>query len=150
MPRGSVAWWPDNLSVFMQVPVQIHVVDNIPKSAAQKVQRFHLAEQFGQKPGKENSRPLASLNIKEEVLQAWEQELGSRPANTDNFFGSGGGSMQAATLASSLSSRLGVSVNSALVFSYPEPARLAATLQEQISQIESKVSPSDMPWRLLC
>ena len=48
--------------------------------------------------------------------------------------------MQAATLASNLSSRLEFPVESALVFSNPEPARLTAALQEQISQTSSLVS----------
>lgn len=133
--------------MVMQVPIQIHVVDSIPKSAAQKVQRFQLAEQFGSEPARANGHAQANPDIKEEILKAWEKELGSRPADTDNFFGSGAGSMQAATLASTLSSRLGVTVDSALIFSKPEPARLAAELQERISQTDSQVSPLK---RILC
>ena len=66
----------------MQVPVKVHIVDVIPKSAAQKVQRFRLAEQYGQKPDTKSSLDRGSLDTKEEVLGAWEQELGFRPADT--------------------------------------------------------------------
>lgn len=123
-----------SLPLVTQVPVQVHV-----KSAAQKIQRFQVAEQFESAPVKANGHAQAGHNIKYEVLNAWEQELGSCPVETDNFFSSGGDSMQAEILACTLSSRLGLSVDSALIYGNPEPARLAAALQEQISSTASPV-----------
>ena len=124
----------------LQVPVRIHVVESIPRSAAQKIQRWKLAEQLGQPPkDKPQSRPN-SLNVLEEVEQAWEQELGARPAQpTDNFFGSGGGSMQAAALASNLSHRLSLAVDSALVISHPQPRALTTALEAKIQEAHDLV-----------
>ena len=119
--------------VHVQVPVRIHIVEAIPRSAAQKIQRWKLAEQLGQAPEGKTSGPPSHVDALEEVQLAWQQELGARPAQpTDNFFGSGAGSMQAAALASNLSSRLSLAVDSALVISHPQPETLARELQDML------------------
>ena len=151
---GGVRWCLMSLPVVTQVPIQVHVVDSTPKSAAQKLQRFQRAKQLGSVPVKANGHAHAGLIIKDEVLNAWEEELGSCPVETDNFFSSGGDSMQAETLACTLSSRLGFPVDSALIYGSPEPARLAAALQEQISRTASQVylSPTALTvlWHAQC
>ncbi|KAK9834508.1 hypothetical protein WJX74_003362 [Apatococcus lobatus] len=129
-----------------KVPMTIHVVASIPKSSAQKVQRWQLAEQFGGEQGPNRAaRDLSSLNVDEEVQGAWTEELGAPPeTGSDNFFSSGGSSMQAAALASNLSKRLETSVDSTLVFQQPVVHNMVTSLQEQLTGAQAQ-APSDVP-----
>ena len=116
------------------------MVESIPKSAAQKVQRFHLAEQFGQQDKTHGGHELSSAEIGEEVRGAWADELGAPPrSSSDNFFGSGGGSMQAAALASNLSHRLGTNLESAVVFQQPVLHQLVACVEGQFRGPQAQV-----------
>ncbi len=126
------------------MPVQVHIVDAIPRSSAQKIQRWKLAEQLAHAAqSSKDSHHQANVNVTEEVEQAWEQELGARPANlSDNFFSSGGSSIQAAALASNLSARTSAAVDSTLVYSNPEPDRLAAAVSERLHDVSSSVNCS--------
>ncbi len=129
---------------YTQVPVKVHMVDAIPRSGAQKIQRWKLTEQLGQPCSNEPARPPGSFDVDEEVRQAWGQELGFRPAHpTDNFFGSGGTSMQAAALASDLSSRLRIAVDSSFVFSHPQPDAMAADLRKKMHASQQQVRHLD-------
>lgn len=112
----------------------------IPRSAAQKVQRLQLTEQYAQQHDSKQQRVRDAQDVLHEVHQAWEEELGTCPLHGhDNFFKSGGGSMQAVALAINLSSRLSFAVDSATVFSRPEPDLLAAWIQQQMAEAGSKV-----------
>ncbi|KAK9834798.1 hypothetical protein WJX74_010932 [Apatococcus lobatus] len=76
-----------------KVPAKIHVVKSIPRSSAQKVQRWKLAELFSQK--QDSKQPLIKAkshrDVLEDVQAAWKEELGIYPAHgTSNFFESGG------------------------------------------------------------
>lgn len=116
------------------------MVKSIPKSAAEKVQRWRLTEQFTQQPDSEQQHVRDAQDVMQEVQQAWEEELGRPPSHDhDNFFKSGGGSMQAAALAINLSSRLSFPVDTAMVFSRPGPERLAAAIQQQMAEACSNV-----------
>ena len=116
------------------------MVESIPKSAAQKVQRWRLTEQFTQQHDIKQPHVRDAQDVMREVQQAWEEELGRPPSHGhDNFFKSGGGSMQAAALAINLSSRLSFPVDTAMVFSRSEPERLAAAIQQQMGEACSKV-----------
>ena len=118
------------------------MLEAIPKSAGQKIQRWKLVEQLGQprSDGIEGFQPPADIDVHEEVDQAWEQELGARPAQpNDNFFSSGGSSMMAAGLAGNLSARLHTAVDAAMVFKHPEPIALAAALRLQLQPAHARV-----------
>lgn len=116
------------------------MVESIPKSAAQKVQRFHLAERFGQQDKTDGRHELSSAEAGEEVRGAWADELGAPPRNSsDNFFGSGGGSMQAAALASNLSTRLGTNLESAVVFQQPVLRKLVDCVEDQLTEPKAQV-----------
>ncbi len=120
------------------MPIKIHVVSAIPRSAAQKIQRWKLAEQLGQPRLDKSDRPSdhVKVDVLEEVQHAWKQELGTRPAQpTDSFFGSGAGSMQAAALASNLSSRLKMPLEAALVFRHSQPQDLASVLENKLLEV---------------
>lgn len=119
------------------------MVPKIPRSAAEKVQRWRLTEQYTkqQDSAQQHVRDKRDAHdVLDEVQQAWGEELGTRPSHGhDNFFESGGGSMQAAALAINLSSRLSMPVESAKVFSCPEPELLAASVQQQMAEACSRV-----------
>ncbi|KAK9827762.1 hypothetical protein WJX74_001347 [Apatococcus lobatus] len=124
-----------------KVPARVHLVESIPRSSGQKVQRWRLAELFSPQQNSKQSRAvtMSHEDILEDVEVAWEEELGTAPASgTANFFQSGGGSMQAAAFSINLSSRLGFKIDSATVFTCPEPERLASSLQHQLATVHSQ------------
>ncbi|KAK9835708.1 hypothetical protein WJX74_006391 [Apatococcus lobatus] len=126
-----------------KVPARVHVVKAIPRSQAQKLQRWKLAELFSAQPYGRQPMDGAKTyrNVLEDVQRAWEEELSAPPAHgTSNFFSSGGGSMQAAALAINLSSRLGFPVDSATVFTHPEPEKLASSIQHRMASSHGKGS----------
>ncbi|KAK9834556.1 hypothetical protein WJX74_004578 [Apatococcus lobatus] len=126
-----------------KVPARVHVVKCVPRSRAQMLQRWKLAELFSGQQDK--TQPLDGAkthrNVLENVQRAWKEELSTPPAHgTANFFKSGGGSMQAAALAINLSSRLGFPINSSTIFTCPEPEKLASSIQHCMAVSHSEVS----------
>jgi len=114
-----------------KVPSRVVLVDHIPKGPTGKVQRVNLADALSAQlqvahvePRNEFEKIL--VGVFEEILKI--DTIGV----DDNFFATGGDSLQGARVAARLSDLFEINLASAVVFQSPTPAELVDRVAEQL------------------
>jgi acyl-CoA synthetase (AMP-forming)/AMP-acid ligase II len=122
-----------------KVPVRVLIVDSIPKGPTGKTRRIGLADKFKELLESEYEAPRTFLEGA--LAGIWEQVLGVvRIGINDNFFLSGGDSLQATRVTSRIRSVLGANLPLTTIFSSPTIAALSLiVLSEQAHAAGDKV-----------
>ncbi len=140
---------------------RVHVVDSIPRNTSGKVDRRRLARlgstaDVAGTIAMESRVPSGPVEVY--LAQEWSKILDRNDvAANENFFDSGGSSLQAAMLTSRLSEDLGVRVPPALLFDLADVTKLARRLvQLYPGQMEARFgvaalssTTQDTPWHPL-
>ncbi len=128
LPTGRLYdWLRQKLPAYM-VPDQMVQVDQIPRTANQKID-YAALPMTGQKPA-EMTEPENEMEL--QLVQIWEDLLGVHPISTrDNFFDLGGHSLLAVRLFSRLEKVFSRHLSPATLFQAPTIRSLAVVLQHQ-------------------
>ena len=120
-----------------KVPQLVVIVDEIPAGPTGKVQRMELAERLGlMTPGRRAAAFTAPrTSVEGRVSDIWAGVLGiDRPGVHDNFFLSGGDSLQAAQVCSRLGREFQVELPPQSLFESPTVAELAELVSQHLAK----------------
>jgi len=116
------------------IPSAFVVLDEMPRTTNEKVDRRALPEPRGERPELEEEFAAPRNEIEEVVAGIWAEVLGvERPGIQDNFFELGGHSLLAAQVISRIHEALKVELPLSLVFERPTIAGLAERLSAALA-----------------
>jgi amino acid adenylation domain-containing protein len=131
--QGLPGDWRDRLAQrlpYYMVPTAVAVCDRLPETPNGKIDRHELAARGlpAAHEAVEEETPAAGGALRPQLRELFGEVLGRRVTDADDFFHSGGTSLQAAALAQAAATRLGIRVAVRDVFESATPAALAARL----------------------
>jgi len=150
VPAADAAYEPEDVRRALRgrlpgvmVPTDVIMLEALPRLAGGKVDRAALPAPPPPAPA---PGPGASLTpTQQAVAAAWaEAREGKLPALTDDFFATGGDSMQALALLAAIEQRLGLSIPVPALLANPTVAHLAALVEETEAQPPAVALPGQV------
>ena len=126
--RFASSWLPARL-----LPSRLRTVDRLPLTRNGKLDRKRLDSlDHPLDPDLGPTLPLRQSTVLSQLAECWAEVTGSRPAHDlDDFFESGGNSLNATRLQARLRQRLGVQLPIRAIFENSQFAQLAATIESR-------------------
>jgi thioesterase domain-containing protein/acyl carrier protein len=125
----------ERLPAYM-VPAAFVLLDRLPLTANDKVDRAALPAPEKSRPGSARDYLAPRDELELQLVRIWERLLGVQPVGVrDDFFALGGHSLLAVQLMARIQSQLGPSLPTATLLRHPTVERLAAHLREEAGPI---------------